>query len=352
MVKFQLKPVSRQTIVITGATGGIGQATARRAAQRGANVVLAARNADLLRDIGEELTAQGWHVMSYPLDVADVDAVRALAQETIARFGGFDTWVNNAGVSIFGRQEQVALADQRRLFDTNFWGTVHGSLIAVDHLKQHGGALINVGGDASDFAVPLQGMYSASKHAVKAFTDSLRLELEEEGAPISVTLVKPATTDSGLVRHAKNYMDVEPRLSPPVYPSGLVADAILFAAENLRRDIYVGGAGRLMLTGSHYAPRLVDRYMEHFMFGQQRSERPATARRPNALYHAVADEPDTQLDGAAYLPRKHGVLTARTAAVIALGAGLVAGAFVGARRSARRRRLGRRRDIARRRGIV
>src|SRR5213076_34618 len=110
------------------------------------------------------------------------------------RFGGFDTWVNNAGVSVYGRIEQVPIEDLRKIFETNFWGVVYGSRIAMEQMKNTGGggALINIGSTLSDRAIPLQGMYSASKHAVKGFTDALRIELESESAPVSVTLIKPA----------------------------------------------------------------------------------------------------------------------------------------------------------------
>src|SRR4029079_1622040 len=102
-------------------------------------------------------------------------------------------WVNNAGTSIFGKLEEISEDDHRRLFDINFWGLVSGSLVAAKHLRRRGGAIINLGSVASDNALPLQGMYSATKHAIKAFTDALRMELEAEGAPVSVTLIKPTS---------------------------------------------------------------------------------------------------------------------------------------------------------------
>src|SRR5690606_6572309 len=132
---------------------------------------------------------------------------------TIARFGRIDTWINNAGISIFGRLEEVTEEDSRRLFDTNFWGVVHGSLAALPYLRKNGGALINVGSEVSDAVVPYQGMYSASKHAVKGFTDALRVEVEEmDEAPISITLIQPSAVNTPFPMHAKNYMDKEPKL--------------------------------------------------------------------------------------------------------------------------------------------
>ena len=288
-MKIRLKKLSEQVIVITGATSGIGLTTARRAAQRGAKLVLAARNEDALRQLNFELSKKGCEATYAVADVGIEEDVRKIAQTAIDRFGGFDTWVNNAGISIFGRNEDVSLEDQRRLFQTNFWGVVHGSLVAVEHLKARGGVLINLGSEVSDRAMPLQGIYSASKHAVKGFTDSLRLELEAEDAPVSVTLIKPAALDTMFIEHAKNYLEVEPTLPPPIYAPEVAADAILYAAENFKRDIFVGGAAKLMATGAHYAPRMLDGYMKRFFLKRQKSGVPARDRSQNSLYGPGSD---------------------------------------------------------------
>jgi short-subunit dehydrogenase len=294
-MKIRLKKLPEQVIVITGATSGIGLTTARRAAQRGAKLVLAARNEDALKQLVQELAKQGREAAYAVADVGVEEDVRNVAQIAIDRFGGFDTWVNNAGISIFGRNEDVSLKDQRRLFDTNFWGVVHGSLVALEHLKQRGGgAIINLGSEVSDRAIPLQGMYSASKHAVKGFTDSLRLELEAENVPVSVTLIKPAAVDTMFIEHAKNYMDVEPRLPPPIYAPEVAADAILHAAENIKRDIFIGAAAKLVSSGAHHAPRLLDQYMKRFMFGQQESDVPTRDRSQHSLYVSGSDLQERQ----------------------------------------------------------
>ncbi len=293
-MKIRLKKLGEQVIVITGATSGIGLATARRAAQRGAKVVLVARNEDALKQLAFELGKKGCEVMHVVADVGIEEDMRRVARSAIERFGGFDTWVNNAGISIFGRNEDVSLEDQRRLFQTNFWGVVHGSLVAVEHLKQHGGAIINLGSEVSDRAVPLQGMYSASKHAVKGFTDSLRLELEAEGAPVAVTLIKPASVDTMFVEHAKNYLEVEPRLPPPIYAPEVAADAILYAAEHVKRDMFVGGAARLVSSTAHYAPKMMDGYMKHFLERQQKSGRSARDRTQHSLYGPGQDLQERQ----------------------------------------------------------
>ena len=214
---IKLKKVRDQVIVITGASSGIGLVTARMAAERGAKVVGAARNETALRELCDEIRSEGGHATYVDADVGREEEVREVARRAIDDFGRIDTWVNNAGVSIYGRIMDVPVDDMRRLFETNFWGVVYGSKIAVEHLRKTGGALINVGSVVSDAAVPLQGAYSASKHAMKAFTDVLRMELEDERAPISVTLIKPAAIDTPYFRHARNYLEREPQHAPPVY---------------------------------------------------------------------------------------------------------------------------------------
>ena len=272
-MNVKLKKLSDQVIVITGASSGIGLVTARMAAKRGARLILNARNEATLRRVCDEIREQGGEAYPAAGDVGQFEDVQNIADEAIRRFGGFDTWVNNAGVSIYGPVLDQSLEDQRRLFDTNYWGVVHGSMVACAHLRQRGGALINVGSVLSDVAIPIQGTYCATKHAVKGYTDALRLELEQEGAPISVTLIKPSTVDTPYVQHAKNLMPVEPMNPPPVYAPETVAEAILHCAEHPERDVYVGGGGKVLSAASHYAPRLTDKLMQAAMFDVQQSER-------------------------------------------------------------------------------
>jgi short-subunit dehydrogenase len=284
----KLKKLSDQVIVITGATSGIGLTTARHAAAKGAKLVLIARDHAALDTLVAELRGHGSEAIAAPADVGNPEQVASAAESAIAAFGRIDTWINNAGVSIYGRLEEVPLEDMHRLFQTNFWGVVHGSLQAARHLRPGGGALINVGSEVSDHGLPLQGIYGASKHAVKGFTDALRMELENAGAPISVTLIKPAGIDTMFTAHAKNYMDVEPTLPPPVYAPDLVANAILYAAEHAVRDQFVGGAAKLNSAGAHHMPRAFDKFSEKAMFGMQRTDRPTAPDRQDGLYKPVA----------------------------------------------------------------
>ena len=174
---MKLKKLSEQVVVITGASSGIGLVTARKMAERGARLVLAARSANALTTLVEEITTRGGQAISVVADVGNQDDVKRIAREAIERFGGFDTWVNNAGVGIFGKIEDTPIEDMRKLFETDFWGVVYGSLEATSHLRAQGGALINLGSVVSERAVIMQGVYSSAKFAVKGFTDALRLEL-------------------------------------------------------------------------------------------------------------------------------------------------------------------------------
>jgi NAD(P)-dependent dehydrogenase (short-subunit alcohol dehydrogenase family) len=268
------KPLNTQVMVITGASSGIGLATARLAAERGARVVLASRGENELEAICNDIRAHGGEAVPVGVDVANADDVDRLGERALSAFGRIDTWVNNAGVSLYGRVADVPLEDQRRVFETNFWGVVHGSRAAVRLMRPAGGVLINIGSIVSDRAVPLQGAYSASKHAVKAWTDALRMELEHDRVPIAVSLVKPAAIDTPYYEHARNYMAEEPAPPPPVYAPEVVARAICACAERPVRDITVGGGGRMIAALGMLAPRTTDAVMERTMFSQQKSDWP------------------------------------------------------------------------------
>jgi short-subunit dehydrogenase len=285
----RLKPFRDQIIVITGASSGIGLTTARMAARKGAKLVLASRNEPSLRNLEQEINAKGGQALAVVVDVGIEADVRRVADAAVERFGGFDTWVNNAGVSVYGKLLEIPIADLRRLFETNFWGVVYGSLAALSILNRRGGAIINVGSTLSDRVIPYQGMYCASKHAVKAFTDALRMECEADKFPISVTLVKPAAIDTPYIEHARNYLPNEPKNPPPVYAPETVARAILHACENPVRDVFVGSAAKTFSVMEKIAPRLTDRVMEATMLKMQQANERASGRRADALFGPGVD---------------------------------------------------------------
>jgi short-subunit dehydrogenase len=270
---IHLKPLHQQVVVITGATSGIGLATARLAATRHARLALVARSVTALRQLVDEIRADGGTAIAIVADVASAEDVARAGRAAFQAFGQIDSWINNAAVSAYGGCLDVSLTEMRRIMDTNFWGMVHGSRVACGYLRARGGALINLGSILSDGAVPLQGVYSASKHAIKGWTDTLRMELGYERAPISVTLIKPAAIDTPYAEHASNYLPVQPTHVPPVYTPASVARAILYAAEHPVREIVIGSAGRMLEVGWMLAPSLVDRLMARLMIPATHSGR-------------------------------------------------------------------------------
>jgi len=282
-----LKKVEDQVMVITGASSGIGLVTAKMAAARGARVLLAARNETDLRRAVEDIRRRGGRAVYAAADVASIDDVDRIVETAVREYGRIDTWVNNAAVAVYGRLMDVPVADMRRQFDVNYWGQVYGSRAAVPHLKRQGGTLINVASALADRAIPLQGNYCAAKHALKAFTDSLRMELEEEGAPVSVTLIKPGSIDTPLFDKARTLLGVEPQPVSPVYAPELVARAILACAEHPVRDVVVSGMGKVLSLAGTVAPRLTDRYMERSTFEAQKTGQAVADARPDNLYAPV-----------------------------------------------------------------
>lgn len=257
----ELRPLDEQVMVITGASSGIGLCAALMAAEKGAKLVLVARSEDVLQDLVSQIHAQGGEAIPVVADVSDRQQMENAARAAGSHFGRIDAWINDAAVSIYGRLHQISEADSRRLFDINFWGVVNGSLVALPYLMRQGGALINIGSEVSDAVVPLQGMYSASKHAVKGFTDALRVEIEEvDKAPVSITLIQPTAVDTPFPHHAKNYMDREPKLPTPMIDPERVAEAILEAATEGGRDVKVGALARINTTAFKLTPGLADKF--------------------------------------------------------------------------------------------
>ena len=260
-MKARLKPLAEQVIVITGATSGHGLCTAQKAAAAGAKVMLAARDEAALKQVCDEIRAAGGNAQYVVTDVGKQEDVERLAEATIAKFGGFDSWVNNAGIGVYAEIDDLTLEDHRKIFDTNYWGVVHGSTAAMRHLKekQGGGAIINVGSINGDMGGPILASYNASKHAVKGFTDSLRIEAIANGWPLSVTLIKPSAMATPFPRHGRNLTGYAARLPSPIYDPHLVGDAICDAVQHPHRSITVGGGGKFQVLGATILPLLFDR---------------------------------------------------------------------------------------------
>jgi short-subunit dehydrogenase len=254
-----MPPLRDQIILITGASSGIGLVTARLAASRGANVILVSRNEAALADIVRGIEAQGGRACFAVADVGDRVALARAADAGIARFGRIDTWVNNAGVAIYATLADTPDDEHQRLFRTNYFGVVNGSHVALECFGDQAGNLITVASIAADMSSPIMGAYAASKHAVRAFVESLRIELKAAGSPVAVCLIKPSGIATPIGVHAANHLSGEAMIPPPPYDPELVAEAILRCAERPRREVTVGGAGRAQALFAEHFPALFER---------------------------------------------------------------------------------------------
>ncbi|NVJ17546.1 SDR family oxidoreductase [Myxococcus sp. AM010] len=249
-----------QVVVVTGASSGIGRATALALAKKGAHVVLAARREEPLEDLARECQALGVRAHVVPTDVSDVAAVQRLADEARKAFGHFDAWINNAGVYLMGRLEETPDDAFRQVMETNFFGTVSGARAAVAQFRQQGyGTLVNVSSTFGTVAAPYVSAYVASKHAVRGFSASIRQELL--GTGIDVCTVLPAAIDTPLWQHTANYTGWRIRPVEPVYTPERVARAILGVLRGPKHEVFVGPAARSFAAMHGLLPRTFERTM-------------------------------------------------------------------------------------------
>jgi short-subunit dehydrogenase len=248
-------------VVVTGASSGIGRATAHAFARKGADLVLAARRHHVLERAGDECRNLGAEVLVVPLDVTDEQSVRDLAGAALARFGRIDVWVNNASVAVWGRVEEVPMEDFRRVVDVNLFGYVHGARAVLPVFRDQGsGVLVNVGSMVSRVTEPYVAPYVVSKHAVRGLGAVIRQELALDGVKgVHVSTVMPATVDTPFFQHAGNYTGRATKAMPPVYAPERVARTIVNCARFPRREVFVGNAARIVVQQHKVMPGTTER---------------------------------------------------------------------------------------------
>ncbi|WP_433529772.1 SDR family oxidoreductase [Micromonospora sp. CA-263727] len=251
------------TVVITGASSGIGTATAYALARRGSAVVLAARTEPALREVARRCRELGGRALVVPTDVTDPAAVQRLAATAAAEFGRVDAWINNAAVGVVGLFDEIPLAEFRRVLEVNLLGTAHGLRAALPHLgAAGGGVVVNNASMLAEVAMPYQSAYNAAKHGIRGLADTVRQELRVTGrGSISVCTLLPATVDTPFFRHTANHTGRELVPPPPVYPPEVVAETIVRLLRRPRREAYAGGAARLIGLKWRLAPALVERFL-------------------------------------------------------------------------------------------
>jgi short-subunit dehydrogenase len=250
------RPFREQVVVVTGASSGVGRETALLLAERGATVVLAARNEQALRTLEVEVTRLGGTALPHRTDVAEWAQVEGLARETVERFGRIDTWVNCAATGVYGEVRQLSAEEITRAVQVILFGQIYGMKAALDQMRAQGqGGIVNVASALAVQAVPLQAPYVAAKHGILGFAESLRMELEHEGSPITVSTLLPSSINTPLFEHARSKLGVLPQPVPPIYQPRVVAEAVLHAIERPQSRMVVGGGGKTLELVHRFAPR-------------------------------------------------------------------------------------------------
>lgn len=257
-MKIQLKPIEVQVAVVFGASSGIGRLTALELAKRGAKVCAAARGEEGLKSLIAEIESSGGEAFYVVADTADFEQVKAVAEKTVQRYGRIDTWIHVAAVFLFATVEKSEPEEYKQLIEINLLGQIYGAKAALPHLKEKGGALIHISSVEAYRAAPYQSAYGASKGGLTGFLKVLRVELEHDRIPVSVTEIQPAAINTPIYRTARNKMTFKPRPVPPIYHPQIVVEAILYAAENQVRDLVAGAAGLGVVYAERFSPLLAD----------------------------------------------------------------------------------------------
>ena len=281
-----------QTVVITGASAGIGRATAHLFGQRGANVALLARGAAGLDGAARDVEAGGGKALTIPTDVADYSAVAAAADETETAFGPIDVWVNVAFTSVFAPFAEITAEEFKRVTEVSYLGYVHGTMAALAKMRPRDrGTIVQVGSALSQRSIPLQSAYCGAKHAVNGFTESVRCELLHEHSQVRITVVQMPAVNTPQFSWVLSRLPRHPQPVPPIYQPEVAARGVLYAADHPERKQYwVGESTVATLVAQKFVASLLDRYLGRTGYDSQQTDQRVNGQQPQNLWQPVDDE--------------------------------------------------------------
>jgi NAD(P)-dependent dehydrogenase (short-subunit alcohol dehydrogenase family) len=315
-----------EVVVITGASAGVGRATARAFGKRGAKVGLIARGKDGLDAAKREIEESGGEAIVLPLDVSDENAVEQAAAEVERAFGPIDIWINNAMLSVFSPITQMTPDDYRRVTDVTYLGYVWGTLAALRRMKPRDrGVIVQVGSALAYRGIPLQSAYCAAKHAVQGFHDSLLSELIHDGSNVRVVMVQMPALNTPQFRWVKSRLPRKAQPVPPIFQPEVAADAIVWAAYSGRREVNVGWPTTKAIIGNNLVPGLGDHYLAKYGYDAQMIDEPEVPGRPDNLWsplpgdhgaHGVFDDRSVNVSIEMELNKRRGWIAAGAAALL------------------------------------
>jgi short-subunit dehydrogenase len=287
-----------RTVVVTGASAGVGRATAVAFGKRGDRVALIARGEQGLAGAARDVERAGGRALILPCDVADADAVEAAAQRAEEELGAIDVWVNDAMAAVLAFVHETAAADFRRVTEVTYLGCVYGTMAALARMRaRNRGVIVQVGSALSYRAIPLQASYCGAKFAIRGFTDALRTELMHEGSGVRVTMVQLPGLNTPQFTWVRTTLRKQPQPVPPIFQPELAADAILPAVEHPRREVWLGGSTVLTIVGNKLAPWFADRYLARGNVDAQQADQPLDPSRPDYLHAPLDDSEDRGAHG-------------------------------------------------------
>jgi short-subunit dehydrogenase len=280
--------MSVETVVVTGASAGLGRAIANEFGEQKAQVALLARGKKGLEAAAAEIESLGGKALPLPTDVADPAAVEAAAEETERRLGPIDIWINNAMVTVFSPVKEMKPEEYKRATEVTYLGVVYGTLAALKRmLPRDRGKIVQVGSALAYRSIPLQSAYCAAKHAIAGFTAALRCELIHDKSNIRVTMVHMPAMNTPQFSWVKNRLPHKPQPVPPIYEPEVGARAVYWAAHHDRREVYVGVPTVAAIVGNKVAPSVLDHYLGRTGFKSQQTPEMDDPSRPDNLWEPV-----------------------------------------------------------------